>query len=280
MNGILTASELPLISKSLDIIGDIAILKIESALLEKRFELAEALIQKTRSIKVVVRQIAPTGTALRIKSIEWLSGEKRTVTIHREHGCNFKVDIAKVFFSPRLSYERMRIAKLVASSARRETIVNFYSGVGCFSILIAKYAPVNKVYSIDINPYAALYQMTNVVLNHMQGKITVMLGRAEDLVPGLVGKANRVIMPLPELALQHLPYALSALGPKGGIIHFYSFEKAISKDEAIRISIETISNRLTSLGTTFDVTASRIVRTVGPRVYHVALDLRIDSNAR
>ena len=36
-----------------------------------------------------------------------------------------------------------------------ETVVNMFSGVGCFSIIIAKTVPQTKVYSIDVNPTAS-----------------------------------------------------------------------------------------------------------------------------
>ena len=63
----------------------------------------------------------------------------------------FAVDVEKCYFSPRLSYERSRIARLVESG---ETVVNMFAGVGCFSIIIAKTVRQTKVFSIDVNPTA------------------------------------------------------------------------------------------------------------------------------
>ncbi|HDI46677.1 MAG TPA: class I SAM-dependent methyltransferase family protein, partial [Candidatus Methanomethylia archaeon] len=133
------------IYKSIDIIGDIAIIKVARRHEVYAQQLAEALLEELKGrVKVVYRQTAPTKGYERVKILEWLAGERRSITIYREHGCSFKVDVEKVFFSPRLQYERLRIARLVKKEAPLkggEVVVNMFSGVGTFSIIIAKHAP-------------------------------------------------------------------------------------------------------------------------------------------
>ena len=63
---------------------------------------------------------------LRIRELEWIAGEKKTKATYRESGCVFNVDLSKVYFSPRLSFERMRIAKQVNAD---EVIINMFAGV-------------------------------------------------------------------------------------------------------------------------------------------------------
>ena len=82
----------------------------------------------------------------RIMPLRYVAGENRTQTIHKEHGCSFKVDLSKVFFSPRLSSEHQRIAKLVDEGER---VVDMFAGVGPFSILIAKGLSDVRVEAID-----------------------------------------------------------------------------------------------------------------------------------
>jgi tRNA (guanine37-N1)-methyltransferase len=84
----------------------------------------------------------------RIRDYTFIAGEHKTQTIHREFGCQFHVDIAKAYFSPRLSHEHQRVASLVQSC---ETVVDLFAGVGPFSVMIAKKNPNVKVYAVDLN---------------------------------------------------------------------------------------------------------------------------------
>ena len=118
-----------------------------------------------------------------------------------------------------------RIARLVKSG---ETVVNMFSGVGCFSIIIAKTVTQTKVFSIDVNPIAVQYMEENVRINRVYGKVIPLLGDSKDIINAkLQGKADRVLMPLPEKALEYLPYAVSALKKRGGWIHYYDFQHAV-----------------------------------------------------
>jgi len=92
-----------------------------------------------------------------------------------------------------------------------------FAGVGCFSILIARNVPTAKVYSIDVNPVAFEFMQENVVVNRAFGQVFPLLGDAKALIETrLRGVADRVLMPLPEKALEYLPCAVAALKPSGG----------------------------------------------------------------
>jgi len=67
----------------------------------------------------------------------------------------------------------MRIAHQVKSD---ELMVNMFTGVDCFSIVIAKNSLVRSVFSIDVNPDAWKYAKRNVSLNGVEGIVTVLLG--------------------------------------------------------------------------------------------------------
>ena len=83
-----------------------------------------------------------------------------------------------------------------------ETVVNMFAGVGCFSVIIAKTVPQTKVYSIDVNPTAVQYLEENVKLNRVYGEVISLLGDSKDIInTQLQGVADRVLMPLPEKAL-------------------------------------------------------------------------------
>ncbi|MCW4052349.1 MAG: class I SAM-dependent methyltransferase family protein, partial [Candidatus Bathyarchaeota archaeon] len=148
LRGKLTERELDLVFKSYDVIGDIAVIRIQEQLVRQSEEIAEALLQQ-KNINAVWRQSSPIHGKYRLRDLQWVAGEKKSITVHKEHGSLFKVDVEKCYFSPRLAFERIRIAKLVKDN---EIIVNMYAGVGCYSITIAKHSETARIYSIDINP--------------------------------------------------------------------------------------------------------------------------------
>lgn len=203
---------------SLDIIGDIAIVKLPDEFLEKKYEFGERLLEKMPYIKVVLRQASPVKGEYRLRRLEYLAGERRKWTIHKEYGIKVKVDVEKVYFTPRLSTERWRVATLVKEG---EVVVNMFAGVGPYSILIAKYSRPAHVHSIDINLTAIHYHIENVRLNGVEDKVTIYSGDAAKVIEEyLICSADRVLMPLPEKALSYLKYALKALNRRGWI-HVY-----------------------------------------------------------
>ncbi|MEL9908834.1 MAG: hypothetical protein QXP97_03565 [Desulfurococcus sp.] len=115
--------------------------------------LAEELLKRFPYIKSVWAVIPGIESPYRLRKHVWLAGEQRSETVYKEHGCYFKVDINKVYISPSLNYEHLRIARAVKSG---EVVVNMFAGAGLFSIIIAKHAKLQKVYSIDINPRCIL----------------------------------------------------------------------------------------------------------------------------
>ena len=109
--------------------------------------------------------------------MEFLAGTNNTITEYKEHGCRFKVDVLKTYFSPRLSTERLRIAKMVTDN---EIITNMFAGVGTFSIMIAKTNKTSKVYNIDTNPVANDLATINVKLNKVEDRVFPILADAKE----------------------------------------------------------------------------------------------------
>jgi tRNA (guanine37-N1)-methyltransferase len=256
---------------SYDIVGDIAIIRLPNMSKEHGTKIAEAIMNIHKNVKTVVAQISAVSGDFRLRKLEYVAGRKSTVTIHRESGCLFRVDIENCYFSPRLFFERTRIAKQVGN----EVVVNMFAGVGCFSIISAKHSPVEKVYSIDVNPIAVQYMRENIRINGVYGKVVPLLGDAKVVVEkSLRQSADRVLMPLPDKALEYLPSALSALKKTGGLIHYYDFEHA-RKDEDVCAKVRSrVLERLRNYD--FEIPLSRIVRETGPNWYQVVLDIKIN----
>lgn len=118
--------ELKSLCRSYDVVGDIAVIRVPELLGRRAQDIAEAVMTINKHVKTVLRQVSPVSTDYRLRGLCWVAGEKRTETVHREHGCLFKVDLARCYFSPRLLYERRRIARQVAQG---EVVVNMFSGL-------------------------------------------------------------------------------------------------------------------------------------------------------
>jgi tRNA (guanine37-N1)-methyltransferase len=230
-------------------------------------------MQTQKRLKTVLCQASPVSGDLRLRKLEWVAGEKKTEALHKEHGCLFRTDLERCYFSPRLSHERIRISQQVQPG---EVIVNMFSGVGCYSIIIAKNSAAKKIYSIDINPDAVRYMRENIRLNKVVGPVFPVEGDTKNVIEeSLQNVADRVLMPLPEKAHEYLDYALLALKPVGGWIHYYDFEHAKKGESPVEKVKAKLVRRLRNSGVDFEVSFGRIVRTTGPNWYQVALDVHL-----
>lgn len=265
----LSKEELEELGTSFDIVGDIAIIKLSDLLLEKKEAIGEALMNVHGNLNTVLRQTSPVSGEFRTRKLEVVAGEMKTETTHREHGCSFKVDLAKVYFSPRLAHERFRISQQVA---KEEIVTNMFAGVGCYSIVIAKHANPERVYSIDKNAQAVEYMKHNIRVNKAGGTVVPIEGDAREVIQEyLWEKSDRVLMPLPDFARDFYKDALKALKPEGGMIHFYDYGEEPDPYESPLNFVQ----EATTEGEV-RVEGKRIVRSYAPELYHVVLDLVIE----
>ena len=269
----LSPEELTGIYNSFDLIGDIAIVKVANVNVANAQAVAKQIMAVHKGVKTVFAQTSPVTGDFRVRALKLLAGEGKTTTKYKESGCVFAVDVEKCYFSPRLSHERARIARLVKSG---ETVVNMFAGVGCFSVVIAKTASQTKVYSIDVNPTAFRYMEENVRINRVYGAVIPILGDSKDIINAeLQHKADRVLMPLPEKAIEYLPYAVSALKPTGGWIHLYDFQHATGTEDPLVKTRQSVAQKLDSIGAGFSFGFSRVVRSTGPNWCQTVLDIQI-----
>ena len=271
---------------SFDLMGEVIVIRIPEELQAEQMHIAEALhtlYPKVRTIAAVPLH-AHTDNRSRTRDLTVIWGDQSLETTYCESGCRFKADLKQVFLSPRLSYERMRIAQKVEPG---ETVLNMFAGVGCFSILIAKLQPQVTVYSVDVNPHAFAYMQENVALNRVEGRVIPILGDAGEVAAELQGRIDRVLMPLPEHAPAFLPAAVRALrwwsgrdegDRKAGMIHYYAVASGQGERDLFTAPFACAEKLITAaFGPQIQLhrEEQRIVRSVGPRKYHVVLDLRI-----
>jgi len=247
---------------SFDIVGDIAIVRIPPGFREHEKDIGNAILSTHKSIKVVC---ADNGVVddYRIRDVRVIAGENRTETTHVEYGAKIKVDISKVYYSPRLATERYRIAKCVKEG---EVVIDMFAGVAPFSILIAKLAKPSCVYAIDINPVAAEYAAINARENKVDDIVKVIKGDARDVVPSLE-KADHVIMNLPHSSHEFFSLAINA----GINVHYYE----IMEKEKVEERLEQLKEEASNEGKKAEVKEWRVVGSYSPSKVKIGADLLI-----
>jgi tRNA (guanine37-N1)-methyltransferase len=222
-------------------------------------------------LETVLAKSGAVEGVYRLRDFEVIAGVEKTATIHREYGCLYHIDLAKAYFSPRLSNEHNRVASQVKEG---ETVVDMFAAVGPFSILIAKKSENVKVYAIDVNPDAIEFLKRNVSVNRVENKVVPILGDVRQVVrEQLIGVADRVIMNLPEKAIEHVDVACRAIKPKGGIIHYYEFTNTPDPVETAGVRLnEAISQTNRNVKKTL---LARVVRATAPFTWQVVVDAEI-----
>lgn len=255
---------------AIDFVGDVAVLEVPPELEGYKGIVGEAILETHKRVHTVLAKSGAVEGVYRLRKFEVIAGVDKTETIHREHGCVYHIDLAKTYFSPRLSYEHHRVASQVTDG---ETVVDMFAGVGPFSILIAKRHKEVRVYAIDINPDAVHYLKKNIAANHVHGEVTPILGDVKEIVDErLTEIADRVIMNLPERAAEYVNVACKALSLKGGVMHYYEFTSAPNPLEAARVRLTQAvkqNNRHLKL------LSARVVRATAPLTWQVVVDAEI-----
>ena len=257
--------------RAMDVIGDIAVVEIPEELGAYKSIVGEAVLQMNKNLRTVLAKVGAVSGAYRVREFSAIAGEPRTDTVHKEHGCVYSLDLAKVYFSPRLSFEHNRVASLVKEG---ETVVDMFAGVGPFSVLIAKKHSDIKVYAVDANPAAVEFLQKNVRVNRVEGKVIPILGDARQVVcEKLAHVADRVIMNLPEKALDYVDAACHATKHSGGIVHFYSFVKV---SESLQNLQQLLEESVGKCGRKVEkILGSRFVRETAPYEWQAVIDAEI-----
>jgi tRNA (guanine37-N1)-methyltransferase len=246
-----------------ELIGDIAIIDQHE---ENVMDIAKVLLQH-KNIRTVFQATSAVSGEYRTRELLFIAGEKKNETIYKENGCRYLLDVRSVYFTPRLSTERMRIAEQVTDG---EKVVDMFAGIGPFSILIAKRFPGAQVIAIDKNPVAIKYLRENAKLNKLNN-IEIKEGDAREEVVG-ISDADHVIMNLPHSAMEFIAAALGIM-KRGGIIHFYAISHEDDLFEGIFKKIEEHASRVGFKVISLD---KRIVRPYAPYQYNVCIDFRVD----
>ena len=254
--------------RAFDIIGGIAIVEIPKNTKEKEKIIAAKIVSQQKNIKSVYKRIGGHEGKLRLQKLKHILGEKRTVTTHKENNISLKLDVAKAYFSPRQASERKRVFLQIK---KPETVLVMFSGVGPFTMSIAKNTPAASVYGVELNKIAHKYALENAKLNKVEAKVTSLYGDVRKIVPKLNKKFDRIIMPLPKGAESFLSVAFAA-AKKGAVIHFYDFEKEEDVPEKSAAKVAAAAMNVKK-----KIKILNIIKCgqLAPRAYRVCVDFKV-----
>jgi len=261
-------------------LGDVVILDEDDP--ERARAIADAVVESDLPVATVLNRASKVKGELRVRDWEVLAGSS-TETTHREYGCEYHLDVAAVYFSPRLATERHRVSSQVEADER---VLDMFAGVGPFVIPAAKRGA--EAVGVDLNPDAVAYLRENAERNGVADRVTAIEGDVRELVasPSVGGSesddardaageyegwADRLVMNLPHSANEFLD-AARGLASEACVLHYYDIQHEDDPfgpgERAIRAAFEPA----------YDVAVAtrRVVRSYAPHEENVCLDVRVE----
>ncbi len=243
---------------SFEVIGDIAVVTEEYDV-----KVGEAIMEVHKNVRTVLVPTTPVTGEFRVRHYRVLCGEDRTTTVYKEHGFVYEMDLNKVYFSPRLSTERKRVADQVTDM---ELVLDMFAGVGPFAIPISRRAMYTI--AVDKNPDAYEYLKKNIALNKA-ARIEAVNADAREVRPPR--PPDRIIMNLPHSARDFLDVAFKMISV-GGVIHYYDIRP---EGEIFDAAVKMARQKASESGCLIEIINKRIVRSYSPHEYNIVLDIRV-----
>ena len=224
-------------SRAYEQIGDIGIITIFPQMEKYEKQIAKALMETNKGIRLVLKKISKYSGKKRIQEYEVLAGSGTTETTHIENGVKINLNVKEVYFSGRTANERKRICSLIRNP---EIVLVLFSGCAPYPLAISKNTPAKEVWSIEINKSGHEYGLKNISLNSLSN-IHLICGDVREKIKSLNKSFDRIIMPHPTEADYFLEDALSVLNKKG-VVHMYLFSKP-EKVNFVKNKIKQISEK-------------------------------------
>jgi tRNA (guanine37-N1)-methyltransferase len=195
-------------------LGDVIIVDEEP---DRAREIADAVVESDLPASTVLNRASKIRGETRVREWDVVAGAD-TETVHREYGHEFAVDLAEVYFSPRLATERHRVVEQVEPG---EGVVDMFAGVGPFAIPAA--ARGAEVVAVDVNEHAIASLRENAERNGVSDRITAIHGDVREVATDYENRADRLIMNLPHRADEFLETAVALAGDEA-VIHYYDIQ--------------------------------------------------------
>ncbi|HDZ36059.1 MAG TPA: class I SAM-dependent methyltransferase family protein [Thermococcus sp.] len=243
-------------------IGDVLILPLRQELEPYKHRIAEVYAE-VLGVKAVLRK-GRIGGEFRETNYELLYGND-TVTIHVENGIKYKLDAAKVMFSPANVKERVRMAEVARPG---ELVVDMFAGIGHLSLPMAVHGKA-RVIAIEKSPYTFRFLVENIELNRVQDRMTAYNIDNRDF-PGK-NIADRILMGYVVKTHEFIPKALS-IAKDEAVIHYHNTvpEKLMPEEP-----FKTFQETAREYGYEAEKLNELIIKRYAPGVWHVVVDVRV-----
>ena len=152
-------------------IGDIIILDLSKIDKEKRNKIAQTYAH-ILGAKTVIQKNKISGELRKPEDTNILYG-KDTITEISEYGIRYKLDLAEIMWSPGNTGWRSALSGPEKVSEfyrfnKPKTIIDYFAGIGYFSIQMAKGYPEAEIIAIDKNPKSVEYLSLNAKNNSVE----------------------------------------------------------------------------------------------------------------
>ena len=255
-------------------IGEIIIINLKPELKKYEKEIGEIILEIFPKIQTICNKEGGGTGEFRKPQIKIIAGSKNTEVCHLENGIYFCFDIQKIMFAKGNIKERGRLPRQVK---REEIIIDMFTGIGYFSVPIAKIAKPKKIYAIELNPDSIKYLKKTIEKNKLKN-IEIIHGDSKQEVEKLVQqgiKADRVILGYLPPPIEFIPYAMMII-KKGGMIHYDDLINAERTEVDIQKTISIINKETEKQGMKAKLINSQKVKSYGPKIDHYVLDIKIE----
>jgi len=178
LHGKFSKEELDRLKAAFDVIGDIAIIEVDEDMRKHEKMIAKTLLDSHKQINTVLRKDSAHEGEFRTQKMKFLAGTDTRETTHIESTARLKLDVEKVYFSPRMAHERLRIAQQIKEG---ENVLVLFSGCAPYPIVLAKNSKARQVLGIEMNPHGHRYALENIRLNK-RNNVFAYQGDARDVM--------------------------------------------------------------------------------------------------
>ena len=246
-----------------NLIGNLAIIKFpRGEKLRDKKEYAKRFLLEHKAVRTVLDEGKFKGR-LRTKTTKYIAGERTKEALYRENDCLFRLNVDTCYFSPRLSTERLELAKKVKKG---EDVLVMFGGVAPYAIVIGKHSKAKKIVSVEISRECNKYAKENIKRNKLEN-VEIVRG---DVRKKVCGKYDRVIMAPLNLKRTFFDVGFGAV-KKGGTLHCYGFYPAEEKKDFV----ELIKIEAHKAGRRIKILKVKKAGEVGTKRYRFRVDLKV-----
>ncbi|MGC8505798.1 MAG: class I SAM-dependent methyltransferase [Thermoplasmata archaeon] len=220
---------------------------------------------KARKVYIITGHIAGQ---MREPEIRLAYGRHGSIT-HVENGIRYVFDPEKIMFSPGNVNERTDMRNIRIEGG---IVFDMFSGIGYFSLPLAKYSGCSEVVCTDINPLSIKFLKKSARINGLSHKIRSVNMDCRDV--SLKEKATLIVMGNFDSFL-YIDHAISNLMDGGYLlIHF------LLSTEMLKDVNSFIQRKFSIYNTRVEIKQVHIVKSYSPNHWHMSSLLRVYKNTK